>query len=271
MIDARYSAKIQSVAHLDADGALSAKLAQKYKEMHDYFASRAGLPSGGRGCWNQDHFDKLANSINWHTDQAKKIAAGRVVQWPAGKSEHHDKIIGMTRKAINTTYAAVHSTFFRHDAAKAIGNMSNGAASRLAAKLNSVIFEASFNVLTKTSNISKEFIEKHGQAAGVANGRNIKVGPNPGTYAHECAHVIDYPIQGSYEKRQGAFSGHSDWLDGWRSEINTPESPLTEYAKENPCEGFAEFGRAMWHEGAASVLKEKFPKCFAFWVKNIEG
>ncbi len=82
----------------------------------------------------------------------------------------------------------------------------------------------------------------------------------PGTareiYAHELGHVIDGV--------GFTYSRDDDWHNAWKDEIATDATPLSEYAKKTPQEGFAEFSRLLL-TGRYKEARMEFPKCYAFW------
>ena len=80
-------------------------------------------------------------------------------------------------------------------------------------------------------------------------------------YAHEFSHVVDTGSR---------YSDHRDWREAWREEVNRVDAPLSQYARVNAAEGFAEFGRALYvaHQlggGATDRLAEAFPLAMTFW------
>ena len=91
-------------------------------------------------------------------------------------------------------------------------------------------------------------------------------------WAHEFAHAIDCEPKWSENvndlivSRGGVrLSDSYDWHEAWKSEIKSPDCPLSNYAKKNQREGFAEYGRLLW-----TIPKESrmaFPKCYAVWKK----
>lgn len=120
----------------------------------------------------------------------------------------------------------------------------------------------------------------HAQKKAYLNGPTSKVDApgmggsqvnSHGVYAHELTHAIDSGRR---------FSNHSDWHDAYATEIRgdvDPDTPgvklgwgrLSEYARTDAVEGFAEFGRALYgsdvtHRG----LRESFPKCYSFFKKR---
>lgn len=72
-----------------------------------------------------------------------------------------------------------------------------------------------------------------------------------GVIRHELGHALD---------PQGKRSG-GDWIDAYREEIDRPDAPLTQYARKNRREGWAEFARLAWDR--PEQAKQQFPKCYA--------
>lgn len=76
-------------------------------------------------------------------------------------------------------------------------------------------------------------------------------------FAHEAAHAVD---------NLHVYSGDDEWYLAWGHEILDGDVVLSDYAKERPHEGFAEFGRLVWSK--PEEAEKHFPKCFAFWKKH---
>lgn len=74
-----------------------------------------------------------------------------------------------------------------------------------------------------------------------------------GIYAHEMAHAADIIGNGK------TFSESNDWKAAYAAEINLDHVPLSNYARTNAQEGFAEFVRLMATDLAKT--KQKYPKC----------
>lgn len=74
-----------------------------------------------------------------------------------------------------------------------------------------------------------------------------------GIYAHELAHASDRIGNGN------TFSEGKDWTAAYAEEINLDHVPLSNYARVNAQEGFAEFVRLMATDPAQT--KKLFPKC----------
>jgi hypothetical protein len=77
--------------------------------------------------------------------------------------------------------------------------------------------------------------------------------------AHELAHVLDQDPT----LRRIRITGRTQWYVAWASEIDCDDVPLTEYARENPCEGFAEFGSLALTDPV--LARRAFPLCWALW------
>ena len=77
--------------------------------------------------------------------------------------------------------------------------------------------------------------------------------------AHELAHVLD---QDPTLKRIH-ITGRTQWYVAWASEIDCDGVPLTEYARKNPYEGFAEFGCLALTDPV--LARRAFPLCWALW------
>ncbi len=88
-----------------------------------------------------------------------------------------------------------------------------------------------------------------------------------GTYSHELGHAID----GHGEE----FSSSKEWKDSYEKEIvgDKSQAPsLSEYARTDPSEGFAEFCRLIYGSGFShgsdkqihSVMR-RMPRCFYFF------
>lgn len=80
------------------------------------------------------------------------------------------------------------------------------------------------------------------------------------TYAHELGHAIDGP--------DSELSNSAEWRSAWRIEVDFSggKGPnLTNYARSNPSEGFAEFCRLVYSGDAdAGEIQSKFPGCTKF-------
>lgn len=92
-----------------------------------------------------------------------------------------------------------------------------------------------------------------------------------GIHAHELTHALDHG---------GTFSMDPEWRAAYKAEIVASTSRrrdgsygdpprLSEYARHQAAEGFAEFGRALWGSSVKrEEVKAKFPKCWAFVAKR---
>lgn len=75
-------------------------------------------------------------------------------------------------------------------------------------------------------------------------------------YAHEFTHALDGPMK--------EMSRSAEWQKAYKDEI--AGGRLSEYAKNNEAEGFAEFGRLLYGSGyKRSKIEEQFPKAAAFF------
>lgn len=83
-------------------------------------------------------------------------------------------------------------------------------------------------------------------------------------YAHEFSHVIDGPDAG--------ISRSKEWGDAYMKEIVgnlSSSAPLTDYARTNLQEGFAEFGRMLLTDSkTAERASQNFPMCYAVWAAH---
>ncbi len=84
-----------------------------------------------------------------------------------------------------------------------------------------------------------------------------------GTTAHELGHAIDY---------ERHISNTREWMKVHNKEIvgdRKEPGKLSEYARKNPTEGFAEFSRLLYGSGVKRELVERtFPKVSAFFKKE---
>lgn len=77
-------------------------------------------------------------------------------------------------------------------------------------------------------------------------------------HAHELGHAIDGP---NHE-----LSLSDAWKAAYAAEIDLPDSPLTDYAKTEPEEGFAEFSRLLYGGGFRDdEILGAFPRCAQFF------
>lgn len=78
-------------------------------------------------------------------------------------------------------------------------------------------------------------------------------------YAHEFAHAIDGP--------EFELSRNPKWEAAWKGEIKKVfASPLSKYAKTDPQEGFAEFGRLVYSgDFELGKIEAAFPKASQYW------
>ena len=87
-------------------------------------------------------------------------------------------------------------------------------------------------------------------------------------YAHEFSHAVDGagPVQPGMPKGESGkqLSTQPEWMDAWKTEIGGDESYLSNYAKESPQEGFAEFGRLVL---MAPEKAKTYKMAYAFWQK----
>lgn len=107
-------------------------------------------------------------------------------------------------------------------------------------------------------------------AAGLhLDGGHEKVGPREGEvhtqheiYAHEMSHVLD---SSTLHERH---SDSKEWQAAWKKEM-VDSGHLSEYAKTEPSEGWAEFGRAVLMKPEShGYLQKRFPGCFSYWQKH---
>jgi hypothetical protein len=79
---------------------------------------------------------------------------------------------------------------------------------------------------------------------------------------HELAHACEILPDGQ------VFTESREWTKAWRLEIDQPHSPLNQYAKTNPSEGFAEFFR--YYAGNPESARKQFPQS-AVAVERVYG
>lgn len=81
--------------------------------------------------------------------------------------------------------------------------------------------------------------------------------------AHEMTHALD---------DSKGYSKSPEWQSAWQSDIKEGKVVLSEYAKTNALEGFAEVGRYLWGTGGkgdtADDLKQSMPNVYAFLTEN---
>jgi hypothetical protein len=88
------------------------------------------------------------------------------------------------------------------------------------------------------------------------------------TYAHELGHGLDWVRLP--DGRKTRLSTSSEWQDAFASEIGSggeeENAPLTNYAKHDPQEAFAEFSRLLYgSEFPLEQIERDFPKASAFF------
>lgn len=105
------------------------------------------------------------------------------------------------------------------------------------------------------------FEGKPGHTMVIADGDYRGI-PASEVHAHEFTHAIDGPSK--------KFSASPEWKNAWHAEImNKQANHLSDYARDNPSDGFAEFGRLVYGQGAnRKTLREKWPAATRFWEKN---
>lgn len=86
------------------------------------------------------------------------------------------------------------------------------------------------------------------------------------TIAHHFTHELGHAADSRGSVRNYISYGQT-WRSIWRSEIDTATNPLSEYARRDATEGFAEFFRAATYL-RSPTLKVRFPKAFKFFVKK---
>lgn len=100
-----------------------------------------------------------------------------------------------------------------------------------------------------------------GDRKNVGFGEFGRAGTADDVYAHEYAHLVD--------GNRDPISSSDEWLAAFSEEIDRNGGPLTEYARTNSSEGFAEFGRLLLcGRFDHAQVKAAFPKAFAVWVKQ---
>jgi len=82
-----------------------------------------------------------------------------------------------------------------------------------------------------------------------------------GVMAHEIYHALD--------KKEQKYSGSEEWKSAWKEEIRE-KGGLSDYAKTNEIEGWAEFGRCMSGQGPGGRMRaaRKFPKCYKYFIEQ---
>lgn len=78
-----------------------------------------------------------------------------------------------------------------------------------------------------------------------------------GIYSHELGHSVDVGYR---------FSGTDEWKAAFVAEIDTDSNPLSEYARTNTQEGFAEYVRLVVDQ--PGVARKEYPQCWAFLKTN---
>jgi hypothetical protein len=73
-----------------------------------------------------------------------------------------------------------------------------------------------------------------------------------GVYAHEFMHAVDGPGD--------ELSRSPGWVRAWAAEVHAAAAPPSEYARESPAEGLAEFGRLVFLNPNAA--RRLYPACW---------
>jgi hypothetical protein len=94
------------------------------------------------------------------------------------------------------------------------------------------------------------------QTGGLHLATDAVVDPR-GVAAHEIGHALDV----SDDRGTFDLSGDPEWIAAWRAEMGAGQ--LSNYARTDEVEGFAEFARHLWGAGAADT--SAFPKCAAYF------
>lgn len=155
---------------------------------------------------------------------------------------------------------------YRRSIEAVVRQMPDKALAVLAAKAKKIMFVASEKDATsqwaKMAGVSSQDAEEIGMVKGFYNPRELSLcldgasdlHDSPGVYSHEMAHAIDYT-------EGGVVSDSDAWRDAYEQEIDTDGVPLSQYARTNASEGFAEFVRLAYQNPKAA--REQFPKSWA--------
>lgn len=93
-----------------------------------------------------------------------------------------------------------------------------------------------------------------------------------GIHAHEMGHACDWVQVRDPNDEEDTGTGHRiswewEWRKAYEDEIQSGH--LSNYAKKNPTEGFAEFARLCWGSGQRpKSIAAEFPKCYAVFKKH---
>jgi 2'-5' RNA ligase len=152
---------------------------------------------------------------------------------------------------------------------KAVARMPKLATARLSQNLTGQVFYGSVdelnNSLAKESSAVKEALIKGRRVLGTYRGvkkeahldGGINENVGSGVYAHEFCHAIDGPNHD--------ISKTKSWNKIFEQEIDKEDNPLSSYARKNPHEALAEFGRLVYVDGDLSKVEQLFPKATAYW------
>lgn len=105
---------------------------------------------------------------------------------------------------------------------------------------------------------------KYDKYGGIYDGANKELDLSGGitddtterVYSHELSHALDNDYK---------FSKTREWFLAWEFEVNLPGGPVSNHARENQIEGFAEFGSLVFTNPTKARF---FKKCYKFWIDN---
>lgn len=234
----------------------------------------------------------LAINGNQELARAQSIAADNHFAAAKKKTEETDSRIATLHGLVDQSLAEATLTEharrnYGESFKRVMGRMSPKAIERLHAGLKGMTFHADFKGVTETAaarGLQKyaENIKKGKYAAGLYFNDTGKVALNGGnpnrrgdklratdkhlsrdhTYAHELTHALDGGHFGT------KISASKEWQHAWRDEIVGADQ-ISDYAKHNPSEGFAEFGRLVFTQGkSAAEIRKAFPRSAAIWDKH---
>jgi 8-oxo-dGTP pyrophosphatase MutT (NUDIX family) len=228
-----------------------------------------------------------SGSDEWTDEMEEKFTRYR--EW---RDPIENRLLDKAKKSLETKRSQMILTdqqrqIYAETFESSIGSLSDAAIERLDKNLNGVTFHANSTTLAKSiygpdvakrvggaveaimdGSIAKEINLHLDGGYGISDRYGKSTIESDATakeiYIHELAHVVDYVPKGETAySGTGRLSDSGIWRKAWESEIDQESSPLSEYARTDHTEGFAEFGRLAFTD--STTAREAFPKSYEAW------
>jgi hypothetical protein len=245
----------------------------------------------GSGTWVDKHGQPAVYERRWDEAEHPRDQGGRFVEkggegdaGPAPRSESHGAFRNAMAKAIGAN-ASERRGFATRVAAKAAHGMPEQVVDAIGETLQDLHIAEDYAEVARMF-WAAEGVPDNGDAEKTRGysepsaGRIVMDGMDDeeaavGTFAHEAAHLIDAKFAKQVGSRTVYWSESSAvWREAWRAEIRNRKEGDLQYARFDPVEGFAEFGRLVWASGAdQGEIAKQFPKCLALFERMglVEG